>query len=154
MCGILVWYNLDSSTAVSKSVTCLPRNLTLVHWLPWRSRVLFMYFEMITQILWCHFAAIHKRKNALLNFDCDPWIGSPYSWCFLPHTPFSCCSLFCSFTLKSRISCDRLAILNGMGWGEQRPSCYDIFLFFVLASCFSLKSNLKDIAKFDLSLIL
>lgn len=85
-------------------------------------------------------------------------MGSPYSWCFLPHTPFSCCSPYCSFTLKSRISCDRLALLNGMGWEEQRPSCYDSFSSLCLPGAFlekqPLKSNPKDTDKSDLNLIL
>lgn len=146
-----LWYNLGSL----KECYLLPGDLSLLeHWLPWRPRVLFMSFEMIAQKLWCHFAAILKRKNALLNFDCDPWIGSPYSQCFLPHTPFSCCSPVCSLTLKSRTSCDRLAILNGMGWEGTKAKL--LWHFSLLCACLlhSLKSNLKDSAKFDLSLIL
>lgn len=140
------WCNLDSSTAVSKNVTCCLETFLCLNWRP---RVLFVSFEMIAQIPWCHFATTLKRKNALLNCGCDPWIGSPYSWCFLPHSPFSCCSPFCSFTLKSRISCDRLAILNGMGWEGTKAKL--LWHFSLLCACLlrSLKkSNPKDTAKF------
>lgn len=57
---------------------------------------------------------------------------------------------FRSFTLKSRVSCDRLALLNGVGWegGTKAKLLGHFALFFVRASSL-LKSYPKDTAKFD-----
>lgn len=58
-------------------------------------------------------------------------------------TPFSCCSPFCSFTLKRRISCDRLAILNGMGWEGTKAKLLWHFSLLCAASCVPWKKQPK-----------
>lgn len=115
----------------------------LEHWLPCRPRVLFVSFEMIAQIFWCHFAAILKRKNALLHFDCDPELDLHIADVSSP-TLHSAVVLL-SVVSRLRTGSHVIGWPSWMEWDgrEQRPSCYDIFLFFVLASCVPWKATQK-----------
>lgn len=83
------WHNLDGFT----SETLGPSGTLISYWKP---RVLFVTWKMIWHVFWYYFASVvkNKRKNILPNFHCDPWLGSPYSWRFLPHSHSAVVLLF------------------------------------------------------------
>lgn len=99
--------------------------------------------RMIAQVLWYYFETVVKKgktscSTLIVTLELDP-----YLWCFLPHPPFSCCSL--SVVSRWRVGSHLIGWPSWMEWDrrKQRPSCYDIFL--VLCAC--LLSSLKSYSK-------
>lgn len=107
--------------------------------------------SMTAQILWYYFETVLKNKK--VKTSCSTLIVTleldPYLWCFLPHLPFSCCSL--SVVSRLRAGSHLIGWASWMEWDgrKQRPSCYDIFLCSLCMPLELVKKLPKDITRFD-----
>lgn len=156
LCKPSQWHYLDGSKSETLRLflwSLGPWSLLINVVCPGRLRFLFVSFEndcTNTLILLWNYKEKKRRKNILLDFDCDPRIEFLF-WCFLPHPPFSCCSL--SVVSRLRAGSHLRGWASWMEWDgrKQRPSCYDIFLCSLCMTLELVKKLPKEIAWFDLN---
>lgn len=105
--------------------------------------------RMIAQVLWYYFETVVKKgktscSTLIVTLELDPYLR-----CFLPHPPFSCCSLF--VVSRWRAGSHLIGWPSWMEWDrrKQRPSCYDIFLCSLCMPLELVEKLLKGIARLD-----